>query len=55
MAQPGSLALSLLMLATFALGAGGLYLLIARGERRKGALMILAALVALANALILSA
>jgi hypothetical protein len=52
MNQPAALLLSLLMLAAFALGAGGAYLVLGRGERRKGALMIVAALVALANVLI---
>jgi len=49
---PGGTILSILMIAAFLLAAGGLYLILKRGERTKGALMILAALVALGNVLV---
>lgn len=41
--------LSILMLAAFALFAGGLYLIVKRGNRKQGGLMLLAALVMFAN------
>jgi hypothetical protein len=44
--------LSIAILAAFALVAGGLWLLVKRGERKQGGLMILAALVLFANVLI---
>ena len=44
--------LSIAVLAAFALVAGGLWLLIKRGDRKQGSLMILAALVLFANVLI---
>lgn len=44
--------LSIVVLAAFALAAGGLWLLIKKGERKQGGLMILAALVLFANVLI---
>ena len=47
----GSIALSLGMLAVFALAFGGV-VLFRRGERQKGLLMIAAAVVILANVLI---
>lgn len=43
---------SVLMIAGFLLAAGGLYLIVARSERSKGLLMIVAALVMFANVLI---
>ena len=49
---PGALILSVLMLATFALGAGGAWMIVKRGNVKKGALMLLAALVMLGNVLI---
>jgi LPXTG-motif cell wall-anchored protein len=52
MTGPGSATLSILMIAAFLLAAGGLYLILKRGERAKGALMILAGLVALGNVLV---
>lgn len=52
MAGPGALVLSILMLAAFALAAGGVHLIVRRKERSKGALMLLAAAVALVNVLI---
>ncbi|HEX8621366.1 MAG TPA: hypothetical protein VF718_05285 [Allosphingosinicella sp.] len=45
-------ALSLAVIAAFALAGGGLYLLAARRERRQGLLMLVAALVLFANVLI---
>jgi len=44
--------LSIAILAAFALIAGGIWLVFKRGERKQGALMILAALVLFANVLI---
>ena len=44
--------LSILMLAAFALTAGGLYLLVTRRDRRKGALMLVAAAVMFGNVLV---
>jgi hypothetical protein len=52
MTGPGSLALSLLMLAAFLLGIAGTWLIVKRRDRRKGALMLAAALVFLGNVLI---
>ncbi|HYD38029.1 MAG TPA: hypothetical protein VEA60_10470 [Allosphingosinicella sp.] len=45
-------ALSLAVIASFALIGGGLYLLVARRDRRRGTLMLAAALVLFANVLI---
>jgi hypothetical protein len=44
--------LSISVLAAFALIAGGLWLLLKRGEKKQGGLMIAASLVLLANVLI---
>jgi hypothetical protein len=44
--------LSIAVLAAFALVAGGIWLMVRRGERKQGGLMILAALVLFANVLI---
>ncbi len=44
--------LSILVLATFALAAGGAYLLIKRRERKQGLLMLIAAAVMFGNVLI---
>ncbi|WP_420141331.1 hypothetical protein [Sphingomonas sp.] len=44
--------LSLAILATFALAGGGAWRFVRRGERMQGGLMIVAALVLLANVLI---
>ena len=52
MTGPGALTLSILMIAAFALTAGGVYLVLKRREQRKGALMIVAAIVMLGNVLI---
>jgi hypothetical protein len=52
MEGPGATLLSILMLAAFLLALGGLHLIVKRNERRKGALMLLAAAVALGNVLI---
>ena len=46
--------LSLGVLAAFALLAGGLWLIVKRGERKNGILMLIAALVILANVAIWS-
>ena len=46
--------LSMLMLAGFALGAGGLYMLLRRGERKQGWLMLVAAAVMFGNVAIAS-
>jgi LPXTG-motif cell wall-anchored protein len=45
-------ALSLAVIASFALAGGGLYLLVRRRERKQGLLMLVAALVLFANVLI---
>ena len=47
-----SAALSIAVLAAFALAGGGLYLLIAKGNRKQGSLMLVAAAVLFANVLI---
>jgi hypothetical protein len=52
MTGPGATLLSILMVAAFLLAAGGLHLILKRRERGKGALMLLAAAVALVNVLI---
>ena len=52
MTGPGATLLSILMLAGFALAGGGLYLIGAGRDRRKGALMLLAAAVMVGNVLI---
>jgi hypothetical protein len=44
--------LSIAILAAFALAGGGLWLLVKKCERKQGGLMLLAALVLLANVLI---
>lgn len=49
---PGAFALSLAVLAAFALAVGGTYLLVKGGERRRGLLMLVAAGVLFANVLI---
>jgi hypothetical protein len=45
-------ALSAAMLAAFALSAGGIWMIVKRGERRHGLLMVAVALVLLLNVLI---
>ena len=47
-----AIALSIAVLAAFALAGGGLWLLIKRKERKQGLLMLLCALVFFANVLI---
>ena len=47
-----ALVLSIAMLAVFALGAGGTWLLLKAQDRTRGALMLVAALVLLGNVLI---
>ena len=44
--------LSIAVLAAFALAVGGAYLLIKRGERKQGILMVVAALVLFGNVLV---
>ena len=48
----GAFLLSVMMIAVFALIAGGLYTLARRNDRKRGLLMLAAALVMLANVLI---
>ena len=48
----GSAILSIVMIAAFLLGAGGMWLIVKRGEAKKGLLMLVAALVLLGNVLI---
>ena len=47
-----AVAFSLVMLAVFALGGGGAWLLVKRRDLKRGALMLTAALVLLGNVLI---
>jgi len=47
----GATLLSILMIAFFALAAGGVWLIVRARDRRKGALMIIAAIVLLGNVL----
>ena len=54
MTGPGDLALSLLMFAGVALSAGGVWLFVKSGDRKRGALMLAAAAVMFANAVIWS-
>lgn len=46
--------LALAMLAVFALGAGGVYSLVKRKDRRRGILMLIAAVVLLVNVLLIA-
>jgi hypothetical protein len=48
----GATFLSILMIAAFALAAGGIHLLIRRDDRKKGILMLLAAAVMFGNVLV---
>ena len=48
----GALLLSLVMLAAFALALGGIWLIVKQGDRKKGLLMLLAALVFVGNVLV---
>ncbi len=52
MTGPGPIILSVLMLASFLLAAGGIHMIVKRNERGKGALMLLAAAVAIGDVLI---
>ena len=52
MTGPSALVLSILMIAAALLAVGGVHLIVRRGERGKGALMLLAAVVALGNVLV---
>ena len=54
MSPAASLLLSLLMLASFALIAGGAWLIRRGRDRRKGALMLVAALVLVGNVLVIA-
>lgn len=54
MTAASALIQSLLMLAGFALAAGGAYLIAKRKDRRRGALMVVAALVMWGNVAILT-
>ena len=48
----GNLALSIAMIAVLLLGAGGMWLIVRQGEKKRGILMLAAALVILGNVLI---
>ena len=48
----GSIVLSITMIAAFLLGAGGMWLIVKGRDAKKGLLMLVAALVLLANVLI---
>ena len=52
---PAATLLSIMVLAAFALVGGGLYLLLKRRETKKGALMLVCALVLLGNVVIWTA
>lgn len=52
---PASTLLSIMVLAAFALAGGGLYFLAKRRDTKKGVLMLVAALVLLANVVIWTA
>ena len=49
---PASLLLSVAMLAAFVLGAGGAWMIVKTRDRKKGVLMLVAALVLMGNVLI---
>lgn len=44
--------MSILMIAAFLLGAGGMWMIVKRGDLKKGVLMLVAALVMLGNVLV---
>jgi hypothetical protein len=52
MATLGATLMSIAVIAAFALAAGGLWMLVKGADRQRGLLMLLAALVTLANVLI---
>jgi hypothetical protein len=52
MTGAGATLLSIMMIAVFALVAGGLYVLVRSKDRKRGLLMLAASLVILANVLI---
>ncbi len=54
MSGPASILLSIMMIAAFLLGAGGMWLIAKRRDFRKGVLMLVAAAVFLGNVLIWS-
>lgn len=49
MTGPAALTLSMLMLAGFLLGGGGVWMLLKKGDTKRGWLMIVAAMVMFAN------
>ena len=55
MSGPASLLLSIMMIAAFLLGAGGIWLIVRRRDARKGVLMLVAAAVFMLNVLIWAA
>ncbi len=52
MSGPASILLSILMLAAFLLGAGGMWMIAKRRDFKRGVLMLVAAAVMLGNVLI---
>lgn len=52
MIGPGPIVLSILMIAAFLLALGGFHMIVRRKERGKGALMLVAAAVAIGDVLI---
>ena len=52
MTGPGATLLSILMIAAFLLAGGGAWLVASRGERLKGALMLICAIVLIGNVLV---
>jgi hypothetical protein len=48
----GAALLSIAMIASFLLGAGGMWLIVREGDMKKGLLMLVAALVLLGNVLV---
>ena len=52
MTGPSAIFLSILMIAAFLLAWGGIYLLVRKGDRKKGVLMLAAAAVAVGNVLV---
>ena len=52
MSGPGSALLSIMMIAVFALAAGGFHVLVNRKDRKRGLLMVATAAVIMVNVLI---
>ena len=48
----GAALMSVMMIAVFALAGGGIYLIVTRRDRRKGALMLVASAILLGNVLV---